>query len=195
MGLLTQKDVTVWRKWFKEMAKLRGFSVKYSYVTNRDSNMDMTIYSEFNPEYSTPIDMDVIFDENPSVNTLALFGWVSENPEDKPYIVRLPFDAPNLSVKAKLSIPSLPEFSTSTDEDGNAILNYRDFEIVDIKSNLEYPDCWICRLVPIFNTTDVSKDYNESNYNYLYNNDTPSNRDSGDKDEDSNYQFLNLGGK
>lgn len=178
MGLLTKKDVTLWRNWFKEMAKLRGFSVKYYYVKNFDSNMDMTIYSEFKPVYSDPIDIDIIFDENPSVNTLALFGWVSENPEDKPYIARLPFDTPNLTVRAKISIPPFVEIDSRC----------RDFEIMDIKANLDYPDCWICRLVPIYDTNNLSNDYSNSNYNYLETDDTP----DEDTPSNKNFQFINV---
>lgn len=67
MGLLTKDDSTLYRNFFKEMAYLRGISVKYSYPVD----IDTSIHGEIRPiNMSTSIDIDIIFEENPSVSTL-----------------------------------------------------------------------------------------------------------------------------
>lgn len=152
MGLLTQNDAGMFQTWFKEMAKLRGIQVKYIYPVDQD----VTIHSEIQSEFSDAIDLDVIFEENPKVNTLKRIGWVSENPDDKPYLAMLPLDTPQLQTKSRILIPPI----------GQAIPG-RWFEITSIYSNLEYPDCYTCALVPVFETIKPRVDYSETNFNYI----------------------------
>jgi len=151
MGLLTQKDSTIFRQFFKEMAKLRGITVIYQYPID----MDFTIYAEENPKgYSEEILMDIIFNENPKITTLRKYGWVSEIPDDKPYTAELPYDAKNLCKGCRISIvPPLP------------LAPKRTFVITDIQANLEFPDSWICKLAPVFEkkTQEKLKGYKDKN--------------------------------
>ena len=152
MGLLTNRDARLFRCFFKEMARLRGIRVDYRYAVNTNT----TIYAEFQCEYSAPIKMDIIFQENPSVNTLRRIGWVSENPEDKPYIAMLPFDAKNLDTNAVIDIPPIDVVKEKP----------RRFRVNTITSLVEYPDCWICTVAPVFNNEEV-RDDTSKNYNYM----------------------------
>lgn len=150
MGLLTQPDSTIFRQFFKEMAKLRGIRVIYQYPID----MKFTQYAEENPKgFSEEIEMDIIFNENPKVTTLRKYGWVSETPEDKPYTAELPYDAKNLCKGCRISIiPPLP------------LAPKRVFVITDIQSNLEFPDSWICKLAPVFfKKTGNKLDYKDKN--------------------------------
>lgn len=178
MGLLTKKDARLFRFFFKEMAKLRGISVKYRYVEDTET----TIHAEFESKLSEPIDMDIIFNENPSVNTLKTIGWVSENPDDKPYIAQIPFDAPFLSTECEIEIPPFLEIASRC----------RKFKITSINTLLEYPDCWTCTLAPIFDNAPVKDNYDETNYNYVETEDQPDS-DSPDNKRDSYYNYLNVG--
>ena len=64
MGLLTRDDAKLYRGFFKEMARLKGFTVKYQYILESTE----TIHSEINPEVlSDPIDIDIIYEENPNI--------------------------------------------------------------------------------------------------------------------------------
>jgi len=173
MGLLTQKDARLFRGFFKEMARLRGIPVIYRYATE----VDTTIHSEFISTMSKPIPIDIIFDENPKISTLSRIGWVSEKPDDKPYIAMLSFDVPNLTAESTISIAPIDGITTQT----------RDFKITTINTLLEFPDCWICTLAPIFNNDPVKDNYDDSNYNYIETTETP------DRDTDNNYKYLNLG--
>ena len=136
MGLLTQNDSTMFRGYFKEMAKLLGISVLYQYPID----MDFTIYAEETPKgFSEEIQIDIIFDENPKITTLRKYGWVSEVPDDKPYMATLPYDTKNLCKGCRISIvPPQP------------LSGKRTFVVTDIQAGLEFPDSWVCKLAPVF---------------------------------------------
>lgn len=136
MGLLTKNDSTIFRNFFKEMAKLRGITVLYQYPID----MNFTIYAEEVPTgFSEELQLDIIFDENPKITTLRKYGWVSEIPDDKPYMATLPFNTPNLVKGCRISIiPPQP------------LADKRVFVITDIQTGLEFPDSWVCKLAPVF---------------------------------------------
>ena len=156
MGLLTQKDSTLFRGWFKEMAKLRGIHVLYQFPIN----MKFSKYAEEDPDgFSEPLEMDIIFDSNPKVSTLKRYGWVTETNEDKPYMAQLPFDAPKLEKGCRITIPA--PFPMA--DEGL-------FVITDIKSNLEFPDSWAVKLAPVFKNKDNPENHNyfrDKNENFL----------------------------
>ncbi len=151
MGLLTQNDSTIFRGYFKEMAKLIGIRVIYQYPID----MEFTIYAEENPKgFSEEIPLDVIFEENPKITILWKYGWVSQVPDDKPYMATLPFDTPQLCKGCRISIvPPQP------------LTDKRIFVVTDIQTGLEFPDSWVCKLAPVFfNKTDKLTDgYKDKN--------------------------------
>lgn len=152
MGILKQHDATHFRNYFKEMAKLLGIRVIYQYPID----MNFSLYAEEDPKgFSEEYNMDIIFEENPKITTLRKYGWVSELPDDKPYLAQLPFDAKNLCKGCRISIiPPLP------------LADKRVFVITDIQSNLEFPDSWMCKLAPVFfNKTPEKKldEYKDKN--------------------------------
>ena len=154
MGLLTNADATLYRGWFKEMAKLHGITVIYQYVIAQDS----TIHGELNPtNLSDPINIDIIFDTNPKIKTLRNIGWVSETGEEKPYLMMFPFDTPHISTEARVFIPP----------DVQAVKKLKEFKITSINTNMEYPDCYICTVVPVIQSEEIKDDYSDSNFNYF----------------------------
>ena len=136
MGLLNRQDSKIFRKYFSEMCNLIGISVGYQYVKKQN----LTIHSEDNSELSTPIRIDVLFDENPTVDTLNRLGWVSEiNTDQKPIIINMPYNTPHLTVNARVHIESI-----------DGVNRPRVFRITAIASDLEYPDAYTCSAVPVF---------------------------------------------
>ena len=178
MGFLTDKDVTLYRNWFREMTRLRGISVLYRYPIK----IDPTIHSEMISELSEPIPMDIIFETNPKTSTLKQIHWVSEFPNDKPYIAILPYDAPNLSTECTISIKPIDSLNDI----------YREFKITAINTIMEFPESWTCTLAPIFDTKDNTpkNDYSNSNYNYIDGNKTTSEEYSGNYDE--GYAYIKV---
>lgn len=144
MGLLTRDDSLIFRKYFSEMCKLLGQSVGYQYVTKKD----VTIHSEDNSEFSMPIRIDILFDDNPSIDTLNRIGWVSELNEQQPIIANLSYNTPHLTVGARIIIGSVE----GTDRP-------RVFSVTKIASDLEFPDAYTCALVPVFDQYKQKNQY------------------------------------
>jgi hypothetical protein len=154
MGLLTKSDSTLYRGFFKEMARLRGIHVKYQFPIE----MQMTLHAEERPKaFSEPIEMDIIFEENPKVSTLRKYGWATGINEDYPFMASLPYDAKNLCKGCRIIIPA--PMPLGEDEL---------FVITDIKSNLDFPDSFICKVAPINeDRTDIPTNYENTNTNFL----------------------------
>lgn len=158
MGLLNREDSRIFRQYFKEMVKLIGQSVGYQYIVERK----YTIHSEDNSKLSAPVRIDVLFDENPTIDTLNRLGWVSELNEQKPIIVNMPYDTPNLSVNARLLIESV---------DGTP--RPRVFKITQIESDLEFPDAYTCAAVPIFDQYAQKNQYTLVNHEKINQDESP----------------------
>ena len=158
MGLLNREDSRIFRQYFKEMVKLIGQSVGYQYIVERK----YTIHSEDNSKLSAPVRIDVLFDENPTVDTLNRLGWVSELNEQKPIVVNMPYDTPNLSVNARLLIESV-----------DGIPRPRVFKITQIESDLEFPDAYTCAAVPIFDQYAQKNQYTLVNHEKINQDESP----------------------
>ena len=151
-GLLTNEDAEIYRGFFREMCELLGQTVLYQYPLNTNK----TIHSEPNIELSDPIRLDIIFNENPTVDTLRKHGWVTEINGSLPVIAQVPYDIPGLARYARITIPPV----------GN-VMRERIFEITAISTILEYPDCWTVRLVPVYNSYKEKNNYSNSNIEYM----------------------------
>lgn len=169
MGLLVRDDARLFRHCFREMCKLIGQSVAYQYIVKKE----VTIHSEDNSDFSMPIRLDVIFDENPTIDTLNRLGWISENSEEKPFIINLPWNTPHLTANARITIESV---------DGTA--RPRVFKITKIKSDLEFPDAYTCALVPVYDQLTQRNQYT------LLNEEKISTDESNRTSEDQPYTYL-----
>ncbi len=158
MGKLIDYDAKIYGSFFKEMAELRGFTVQYRYILKSTES----IHSEIDPEkLSEPIELSVIYEANPKRKFLRNLGWLSEDPEDKPYIMMLPIDTPNLTVEARIYI------SPTADRELVTQSMSREFKITEITTQSEYPDCYVCKVVPVFKNEPIKANYEETNYNYI----------------------------
>lgn len=134
MGELFNKDAELYREFFKEQAKLLGIKALYRYPVD----LEFTLHGQENPRgYSEPEEIDIIFDQSPRLKTLRKFGWVSEDPSDKPYIVQVPYDTPNLQKGSLIILPSPLPLEPS-----------RVFKITEISVDQVLPDSWYCKVAP-----------------------------------------------
>lgn len=152
MGLLTGEDSMLFRQFFAEMTKLRGIHVEYIYPVDEKK----TIHGQIIPNFSSVIELDIMFESNPKIKTLKNYGWVSETAESKPYIAYLPYNTPYIQTKARIKI-----IPVGSGKDGKW------FEITDITEAIEYPDAYVCKLAPVFNTAKEKLDYEQTNDNYI----------------------------
>ena len=193
MGLLNRQDSKIFRQYFNEMVKLIGQSVGYQYVVDRD----MTIHSEDNSKLSVPIRLDVLFDENPTVDTLNTLGWTSELNTQQPIVVNLPFNTPKLTVNARITVGSV-----------DGVQRPRVFKITKIVSDLEFPDAYTCAIVPVYdqyaqknqytlvNTEKISQDEAERTskdqpYLYITQHQAIDNTPEENKNWENTFNFIN----
>lgn len=154
MGLLVDEDALLFRSFFKEMAKLRGITVKYQHPL---ADKHYSIHTELITSYSDPIDIDIILNEYPKQKTLKRLGWLSEDPEDRPLIAEISTDTPHVQRGSRIIIKG----ADTEDE--------KIFRIMEIASNMVYPDSLTVKLAPDFQTKEApSKDvYVEGNFTYM----------------------------
>ena len=194
MGLLINDDSLLARRQFKEMARLIGTNCLYQYITETN----LTIHSEDNSRLSTAMRIDILLDEHPTIHTMNRLGWISEiNEETKPIIATLPFDTPNLTVNARITLESV-----------DGVQRPRVFKITKIVSDFEYPDTFTVALVPVFDQipqknlydlTNIEKTTYDSSdrtskeqpYMYLVNQDDLDTTPEEFKEWSDNYTFIN----
>lgn len=144
MGMLVRQEALLQRKYFKEMCKLVGISCAYQWV----EDVKYTIHSEKNFTYSQPIRMDVILNENPTIETLNTYGWLSELGDTLPIIAHIPFDTPCLRVGCRITLATVKGTNRP-----------RVFDIIKIGSNLEYPDSYTVALAPVLDQFPQKNQY------------------------------------
>lgn len=169
MGLLNRQDAKIFRGYFSEMVKLIGQSVGYQYVVKKE----LTIHSEDNSVLSAPIRIDILFDENPQVDTLNRLGWVSEINQQKPIVINMPYNTPNLTVNARVTVESV-----------DGVARPRVFKITQIASDLEFPDAFTCAIVPVFDQYVQKNQYTLVNHEKI-------NQDESDRtSKDQPYKYV-----
>ena len=142
MGLLINSDAARFRNYFVEMAKLIGITVLYQYPID----MDYSTYGDENPlGFSEPTELDIIFEENPSIKTLKKLGWWVEHADRQPSTIQVPYDTPNLAKGCRVIIPD------GLNDKG------RTFVITDIVANLQFADSWICKVAPVFHNKNTEE--------------------------------------
>ena len=169
MGLLNRQDSTIFRQYFNEMVKLIGQSVGYQYIVEKD----MTIHSEDNSKLSVPIRIDVLFDENPSVDTLNTLGWTSELNSQQPIVVNMPYNTPKLTVNSRIIVESV-----------DGVQRPRVFKVTKIVSDLEFPDAYTCAIVPVFDQ------FKQKNQYTLVNNEKISQEGAERTSKDQPYLYI-----
>ena len=145
MSILVKDDSLLLRGQAKEMMRLIGVNCLYQWV----EEPNLTIHSEDNSKLSTAIRIDILLDEHPTIHTMNRLGWMSEvNEETKPIIATLPYDIPNLTVNARITLESV-----------DGVARPRVFKITKIVSDFEYPDTFTVALVPVFDQIPQKNQY------------------------------------
>ncbi len=161
MGTLFDNDLVIYRQFFKEQAKLLGIHVKYKYPIDPE----LTLHGRDDQlGFSEPIELDIILSQSPKLSTLKKLGWVSENPDDKPWMCQVPYDTPNLQKNCRLFFDAPLPLGTTPGSEG-----VKEFKITDITVDQIMPDSWYCKLAPVFEVpkTIKPKDYTEKSYTFL----------------------------
>ena len=131
-GLLMGKDIKLFRKWFKEMTKLRGINCIYKAPKPGTKNYDR--HGDLVADYEQPIVVGVIFQDHPDQKTLKKMGWVAELQESSS-MIHVPYDLPGLQRGALFIVPS-----------GLDNAEGRLFRVINMQNIMMYPASIACEI-------------------------------------------------
>lgn len=101
-GLLLNKDIKLYRTWFKQLTALHGINCKYKAPLQNKTNDN---YGDLQTGYKPEILVGCLFEEHPNQKSLRKAGWVAELQEGSS-IIHVPYDLPDLQVGALFEVPS-----------------------------------------------------------------------------------------
>lgn len=137
--LLSKKDITLHRTWFKEMTRLLGINVIYKEpLKNKEYDNRGDLVSGYKPG----ITIGCIFQEHPDQKSLKKMGWVAELQEGSS-IIHVPYDLPGLQVGALFDVPS-----------GLDAAKPRTFRVISLQNIMIYPASIACEIALEYESVD-----------------------------------------
>ena len=153
---LIGKDITNIRKYWDEAAAMQGIPAKYQFPHMADTN---TQGESVVDSYSDMYEVHIFFDGAPQVKTFKKLGWVVENDDDLPFLIRCSWDTPNLQ---RDSLFHLSGQYTGVED--------RVFRVMEITSAIQAPDHRVAKVIPVYEKQtvgqtkkEIRKAYNKSN--------------------------------
>lgn len=152
--LLDEQNIKLHRVYFEEMCNLIGIKVLY-YAPRADKHW--TTYAEIESNYYDPILVGCIFEDHPNQYTMKKLGWDSELQENAS-LISVPYDLEKLQVGSIFIVPSGIDNSKG-----------RVFRVVSMRNSMIYPSSITCELVPEYENTFSSDqyDFKNSSFNLL----------------------------
>lgn len=154
---LIGKDIVKMRKRYDEALEMQGIPCIYRYPLMAQSN------EQGEPEieaYSDNIETHIFFDGAPKVKTFKRYGWVVENSDQLPFLIRCSFNLPEVQ---KDSIFQFSGQYTNVPD--------RIFRVTEITYDIQAPDHLICQAVPVYDKQltgrtkkEIEKTFNTSNH-------------------------------
>ena len=136
--LLSEKNIKLHRKYFKEMVKLIGINVVYR---EPREGVHYNGHGELEAFYREPTIVGCIFDEHPTIWTMKKLGWNSELSESLS-LIHVPYDLPNLQEGALFIIPSGLDNTIG-----------RVFKVLRMSTISVYPASICCEIGPVWDNT------------------------------------------
>ena len=152
--LLDEQNIKLHRVYFEEMCNLIGIKVLY-YAPRADKHW--TTYAEIKSNYYDPILVGCIFEDHPNQYTMKKLGWDSELQENAS-LISVQYDLEKLQVGSIFIVPSGIDNSKG-----------RVFRVVSMRNSMIYPSSITCEIVPEYENTFSSDqyDFKNSSFNLL----------------------------
>ena len=138
-GLLINKDIKLYRTWFKQMTALHGINCKYKAPLK---NKEYDTYGDLQTGYKPEIIVGCIFEEHPDQKSLKKAGWVAELQESSS-IIHVPYDLQDLQVGALFEVPS-----------GLDTGKGRVFRVISMSNIMIYPASIACEIALEYESVD-----------------------------------------
>lgn len=129
--LLSKKNITLHRQWFKQCVALHGVNCKYRAPLN---NKEYDDHGDLQSGYKPDIIVGCLFEEHPNQKSLKKAGWVAELQEGSS-MIHVPYDLPDLQVGALFEVPSGLDNSKG-----------RVFRVISMSNIMIYPASIACEI-------------------------------------------------
>ncbi len=149
--LLKGGDIKLHRQYFKQMCDLIGIKVVYR-APRQDKHY--TSYAEIDSNYMPAEVVSCIFEDHPQQQTLKKLGWMAELQEEAS-IINVPYDLKGLQQGALFVIPS-----------GIDNAKGRLFRVVKLSTIMIYPASIACMIVPEYEDTFASSQFEHKHTNF-----------------------------
>jgi len=153
---LIGRDVENLRKHYDEALQMQGIPAKYQYPFMADSNNQGEPVID---SYSDMVDIHIFFDGQPRARTYKRLGWVVENDDNLPFLVRCSFNLEHMQKDCLFHIGG-----------HHASLPARIFRVTELTTDIQAPDHIVAQVVPAYDKQtvgrtddEIAKTYNRSN--------------------------------
>jgi hypothetical protein len=140
--LLSKKNITLHRTWFKQLLALHGINCKYRAPLN---NKDYDDRGDLQAKYKPEIIVGCLFEEHPNQKSLKKAGWVAELQEGSS-MIHVPYDLPDLQVGALFEVPS-----------GLDHAKPRTFRVISMQNIMIYPASIACEIALEYDSVDEQR--------------------------------------
>lgn len=137
--LISKKNITLYRTWFKQCVALHGINCKYRAPLN---NKDYDTRGDLQTGYKPEIIVGCLFEEHPNQKSLRKAGWVAELQEGSS-IIHVPYDLPDLQVGALFEVPSGLDNGKG-----------RVFRVISMQNIMIYPASIACEIALEYDSVD-----------------------------------------
>lgn len=140
---LIGEDITLLRNFYDEALEMQGIPCTYQYPIMTDTNAQGESVID---HYSLPTNTHIFFEGSPRVKTFKRYGWVVENDNELPFLIRCSFNLEHLQRDSLFVIAGqytgLPE---------------RTFKVTEISYDLQAPDHLACQVIPVYENQAVGR--------------------------------------
>ena len=140
--LLSKKNITLHRLWFKQCVALHGINCKYRAPLN---NKEYDHHGDLQASYKPEIIVGCLFEEHPNQKSLKKAGWVAELQEGSS-MIHVPYDLPDLQVGALFEVPSGLDNSKG-----------RVFRVISMQNIMIYPASIACEIALEYDSVDEQR--------------------------------------
>lgn len=151
MLLYRDKEVEYMRDQFQETLRVHGIPSKLYPVNREGGDTVYDFYNDIKSEnttYKDPINIKIVFQEVPQINTLRNLGWYVKD-ESLPHLAYVPTEYIDKYGEKSLVTPIVDDKIELADNPIDDMRSTREYLIKDFKSQ-GYPNTiyYICKLVP-----------------------------------------------
>lgn len=141
--LVSEHDIKLHRKWFKQMTKLHGINCTYR-ALKKSSEWDS--HGELEGKYFPPVKVGCILQDHPDQKTMKKMGWIAELQEGS-LVLHVPYDLENLQAGCLFDLPAAVDGGKP-----------RTFRVISMSTIMVYPASIACEIALEYEDSEEKSD-------------------------------------